>query len=176
MELIDTSRLDPFAPTKTLRRIMISAVYPVKHNSPTCRYPYMPPLTAGIEDTEYSFPAGTYESLVLQVACNSKPKDDAPLVIFSPAQGNTRLDYSLLVSNVASYGFTVIMLDHPYDADIVEFPDGSYITPAYFNTSTLLQTEAAAIALIDVRVADTSFVLDQLANETVIHHLIPGRK
>ena len=176
MELIDTSRLDPFAPTKTLRRIMISAVYPVKHNSPTCRYPYMPPLTAGIEDTEYSFPAGTYESLVLQVACNSKPKDDAPLVIFSPAQGNTRLDYSLLVSNVASYGFTVIMLDHPYDADIVEFPDGSYTTPAYFNTSTLLQTEAAAIALIDVRVADTSFVLDQLANETVIHHLIPGRE
>jgi len=98
MELIDTSRLDPFAPTKTLRRIMISAVYPVKHNSPTCRYPYMPPLTAGIEDTEYSFPAGTYESLILQVACNSKPKDDAPLVIFSPAQGNTRLDYSLLGS------------------------------------------------------------------------------
>jgi hypothetical protein len=176
LELIDTSRLDPFAPTKTPRRIMVSAIYPVEHTPSTCRYPYMPPLTAGIEDAEYRFPAGTYESLFLQVGCGSKPRDDAPLVIFSPAQGNTRLDYSLLVSNVASYGFTIIMMDHPYDADIVEFPDGTYITAdTSINTTTFAQTNTAAIEAIGVRTQDTTFVLDQLANETVIDHLIPGR-
>jgi hypothetical protein len=156
---------------------MISAIYPVKETSSTCPYAYMPSLTAAREDTEYGFPAGTYESLFLPVGYSSKPIDDAPLVIFSPAQGNTRLDYSLLVSNVASYGFTVIMLDHPYDADIVEFPDGSYILAAPFNeSSTLDQIAAAAIVAIDVRVQDTSFVLDQLSNKTVVRDLIPGRE
>jgi predicted dienelactone hydrolase len=109
------------------------------------------------------------------VGCTSKPHDDAPLVLFSPAQGTPRLYYSLLVSHVPSYGFTVIMMDHPYDADVVEFPDGSYIREATSNATTIPEIIAMATGEVDVRVQDTSFVLDQLNNKSVIHHLIPGR-
>ena len=133
----------------------------------------MPPLTAAIEDTNYAFPAGTYESLFLQVGCNSTPLDDALLVLFSPVQGKTRLDYSLLVSYVESYGFAVIMMDHPFDADVVQFPDGSYIIGLTFNSTTSTQVDAAVITGIDVRVQDMSFVLDQLENEILVHQLIP---
>jgi len=173
MELVDTTRLDPYAPTPTPRRIMISAIYPLQHGSSSCRYPYMPSFTASYEDMLYGFPNGSYESLFLQVGCRAN-YHDSPVVLFSPAQGNTRLDYSLLVSNVASYGFTVITMDHPYDAGIVEFPDGSYIVAALVNVTTPAQSEAAGTEAVNVRVQDATFVLDQLANTTVVRQLIPG--
>lgn len=175
MEFIDTSRLDPYAPSPTPRAIMVSAIYPLQHRAPSCRYPYMPPLTAAYEDKEYGFPSGSYESLFLQVGCRSNPLV-TPVVLFSPAQGNTRLDYNLLISNIASYGFTVIMMDHPYDADIVEFPDGSYIEGIPVNESApMAQMVAEAIVAIDVRVKDTTFVLNQLSNATIVDQLIPGK-
>ncbi|KAG0651883.1 putative 1-alkyl-2-acetylglycerophosphocholine esterase [Hyphodiscus hymeniophilus] len=176
MELIDHGRLDPFAPTNTSRRMMVSAVYPVENSHSNCRYPYMPPFTAKTEDEIFSFlPAGSYESLFLQVGCSSKPLADAPLVLFSPAQGNNRLDYGLIASNVASYGFTVITMDHPYIADLVEFSDGSYILAAPITAINLQEIIAEGTAAIVVQAQDTSFVLDQLANKTLLHQLIPGR-
>jgi hypothetical protein len=40
-----------------------------------------------------------------------------------PGLNTTRLLYSVLAQEVASQGFTVITLNHPFDTDIVEFPD-----------------------------------------------------
>lgn len=50
----------------------------------------------------------------------------------------------------------MITIDHPYDTDIVSFPDNSTVLAA--NISTTSQIEMA----LSVRVADVSFVLDQL--------------
>jgi hypothetical protein len=88
MELIDTTRLDPFAPNKSPRAIMVSAIYSLQYRSSSRRYPYMPSITAGIEDLEdleYGFLNNSYESLFLHVGCKSNFQD-SHLVLFSPAE------------------------------------------------------------------------------------------
>jgi predicted alpha/beta-hydrolase family hydrolase len=59
-----------------------------------------------------------------------------------------------LAEDLASHGYVVVAIDHPYDAGIVEFPDGHVVIP----NSQLDITKA-----LKVRVADTRFILNELA-------------
>src|ERR1700687_227838 len=70
-ELTDDARLDPFAPTKQSRRLMISVFHPI---SPAECSPYLTPdlnpITAAFEDAalaQFGVQPGTFESLDLQV-------------------------------------------------------------------------------------------------------------
>ena len=77
-----------------------------------------------------------------------------PVVLFSPGFGVERELYTGLVEDLASHGYVVVAIDHPHDAGIVEFPDGHVVIPA----SQMDITRA-----LTVRVADTRFVLTELA-------------
>lgn len=129
----------------------------------------MDPITAAFVDDQYAaygIPAGTFGSFNLQtckpVTRRMKPY---PLVLFSPGSGNTRLFHSLQAQQVASAGYIVVTIDHPYDANIVTFPDNTTIVG--------FDIEDNAFAT-DVRAQDVSFVLDQLSNASVVKSLIPG--
>jgi dienelactone hydrolase len=181
MELIDESRLQPFAPTVQHRKLMVSLFYPVKSHKPTTPVNYMPPETAAFEDgSEQSIyglvsPNGTFEKLALQLAGKSPQTQgtpDFPIVLFSPAEATTRLFYSVIAQTIASSGYIVITIDAPHDVDIVEYPDGSV---ALINTTITANPTLANIDLaVSVRAQDASFVLDQLRNASVISQLIPG--
>jgi predicted dienelactone hydrolase len=95
--------------------------------------------------------------------------DGIPILLFSPGYGIPRLYYSVLASAIASQGFTVITLDHPEDANIVEFTDGHVV----YNTQEDMPTDFTPY--VYPRVADASFVLDQLRNATAMQHLLPDR-
>lgn len=47
--------------------------------------------------------------------------------------------YSTSAGDLASQGYVVITVDHPYDAAIVEFPDGSVVRGANFSTLAAIQ-------------------------------------
>jgi pimeloyl-ACP methyl ester carboxylesterase len=177
-QLIDHSRLDPYAPSPQPRSLMISIFQPSTcTTSPT---PYMDSLTAAFEDSQYGqfgIPAGTFGSLALQ-ACSPNPsksppskpsKSPYPVILFSPGLGNTRLLYSAISQQVSSTGYTVITIDHPYDADIVAFPDGRTISAAN------ISTDAQILQDLQVRVRDVSFVLDQLSRPSVAKSLFPNQ-
>jgi pimeloyl-ACP methyl ester carboxylesterase len=76
--------------------------------------------------------------------------------------------YSAIAQEVASKGFTVVTIDHPYDAGIVVFPDNSTIVGGNISTGGQL------LENLDVRVLDASFVLDSLSNTSIADSLIPG--
>ena len=69
---------------------------------------------------------------------------------------------------ISSFGYTVVTIDHPYDVDIVVFPDNSTIL------GTDITTEAQILMALDTRRKDISFVLDQLSLPSVTRKLIPG--
>ena len=178
MKLVDkTRRLDPFAPDNRTRAIMVSAFYPVEESS-AC-YPfrivnYMPPTTAAFIDNEYSIyglPNGTFESVGIQ-ACRlgARISEDYPIVLFSPGLGGSRLIYQAIAQQVASSGYIVVLLDHPYDTDIVEFPDGSVVL------GVTIETEAQIEITLEARTLDASFALDQLSRKSVARSLVPGSK
>ena len=73
----------------------------------------------------------------------------------------------LRVFRLASTGYIVVTVDHPYDADIVTFPDNSTILAAN------ITTEDQIVEDLYVRVQDISFVLDQLSLPSTILSLLP---
>jgi pimeloyl-ACP methyl ester carboxylesterase len=168
--LTDHSRSDPYAPPNTPRRIMLSLFQPTAC-SHTVQIPYMPPATAAFIDAELSavgIPNGTFESFRLQTCpcpSESKSRSRHPLVLFSPGQGVSRLNYNVILQWISSLGFTIVSIDHPYDADIVEFPDGTIIHAANISIPDGLPQD------LNVRVADARFVLDALSDSSMLNSL-----
>lgn len=74
----------------------------------------------------------------------------------------------LNTSRLASTGYVVVTVDHPYDADIVTFPDNTTIYAAN------ITTEEQTVDDLYVRVKDISFVLDQLSQLSVSSTLLPA--
>lgn len=139
--MTDTHRVDPYSPDKQKRTILTSIFWPVGSNHcSTKRVPYMPPATAaayGAQAAEMGLSNDTFKVLEMEVcnvsktsACQSSKDHKGPkfpLAVFSPGSGNSRLQYSAMARSLASYGYVVVLVDHPYDAAIVEFPDGTII-------------------------------------------------
>lgn len=138
--LTDKSRIDPYAPSNAShpRSVMISVFWPID-NSITCATEtasYMPPASAklhGILANAIGLPNSTFADFSVDYCrvtgrqgCGAR-RQTYPLAIFSPGFGNSRLTYSALAKSVASHGYIVVAVDHPYDANIVEFPDGTVI-------------------------------------------------
>ncbi|KAJ6000089.1 Platelet-activating factor acetylhydrolase [Penicillium waksmanii] len=175
-ELVDMSRTNPYDPKGGKRSIMVTTFTPVNCGSvPSTSY--VPNATARFEDESFQsfgLPPGTFESLRIQTQTRQQPPPfrlhgDYPVVLFSPALATSRLMYSLLLQEIASNGFAVVSIDHPYDADIVEYPDGRTVLGILANINTTTEFVSA----LDVRVKDLSFLLDQMHDEKVIRNLFP---
>ncbi|KAI1170918.1 hypothetical protein F4777DRAFT_567467 [Nemania sp. FL0916] len=171
-ELIDEGRVDPFNSSRT-RRMMISHFTPVAADqcTQTCREPYMPAVIASIEDgileaafADFGWPQGLLSGLKLDVCCGVlKPTSSSarfPTVLFGTGLNTTRLWYTDFAMEVASLGYQVIVMDHPYETDVVMFPDGEIVfggaIPADPDNTTAIDFG------LEVRTADVSFVLDTL--------------
>ena len=179
MELIDKSKTQLFAPTAEPRKFMVSSFYPVGRQEPITPISYLPPETAAFEDSfqEATYgldsPSGTFEKLELPLADKlARIQHNFPLVLFSPAQGTSRLFYGAIATTVASWGYIVVTIDAPYDVDIVEYPDGSEaIANATIGENPTAEDITEALT---ARIQDVSFVLDQLREISVVSQLIPS--
>ncbi|KAB5570505.1 hypothetical protein GE09DRAFT_1201551 [Coniochaeta sp. 2T2.1] len=174
-ELVDHARPDPWNSSHP-RRLMVSRFDPVpKSRCTPCTVPYMPPLVASTEDAilvawmeayNLTWPTGVLSQLELQVCCNtcsSHPKftrGDYPIVLLGAGLNTTRHFYSVLAQEIASRGYTVVTLDHPYETDVVVFPDGTAI---YGGNVVGHQNETEQyVHALDIRTQDARFVLDTL--------------
>lgn len=177
-ELTDEARLDPFAPADQPRKLMISVFHPISpaECSPHLT-PDLDPITAAFEDAAlapFGVQPGTFESLELQVCQpRANPRylsttQKHPLILFSTELAGTRLFYNVIAQQLASTGFTVVTIDHPYDASIVTFPDNSTILASNISTETQILLD------LDTRVKDVSFVLDKLSEPSTAARIIPG--
>lgn len=148
-----------------------------QHQCVQTHTPFLDPITARFQDKKfgaYGLPPGLFGSLKLQSCSTSIPKSHLsksqpgpfPLIIFSPALGTTRLFYSNIAQSLASTGYVVVTVDHPYDVDIVTFPDNSTILGLDIPDSELSKA-------LDTRVKDVSFVITQTLELKVLRqHLV----
>lgn len=149
---------------------MVQLFYPSKNATKYPLAPYAGPSTASYYEKVTQVPNGT-ASLVETNSHTSAPIttcSSIPAIIFSHGFGSSRIIYTSYYEDLASHGYLVIALDHPYDAEIVEFPDNRTITYEP-------PTEEGAIdfdLLMDVRVKDTQYTLDLLY--TNLTRSIPG--
>ena len=179
-KLVDQSRFDPYAPNGTHRAIMVTAFYPIINSSdcePLQTLSYMPLATAQFWDpvfATYNITNATLEDIGVSACrqnasvgplCHGK---DQPIVIFSGGLGASRQLYSGMAQSVASHGYLVVTIDHPYDAFVVEYPDGTLVYAAN------ITTEAQEDFDVTIRAQDVSFLLDQLSVNATVQRLIQG--
>ena len=90
-------------------------------------------------------------------------KSSFPVVLLSPGNGTNVELYAGLAGELASHGYIVVGINHPYDVAAVELSNGS-VAPYDKAQWSLNMSEHQAYTAerIKVRVADVLFALDQL--------------
>ena len=168
-ELVDHGRLDPWNSSHT-RRLMVSRYRPVKPEqcTKTCRVPYMPGNIAKIEDEiidaflgPVGWPDGLLATLELELCCKTQKQRGGkfPQIFIGSGFNTTRLQYSGVAQQLASVGYEVIVPDHPYETDVVAFPNGDIIFGGRIEGN--LNGSADIDKALDTRAKDVSFIMDR---------------
>ena len=169
----DLARPDPLAPHHHPhhRIVPISLFYPAAPHalSPLPHEevgwtPYMPPQTASFYDQAFApvFHLNKTFSRITSPCYPNAPflapsaNETFPLLLFSPGAGASRFFYTILAEDLASKGYVLALLDHPYDAEIVELANGTIIRGG--NISTHAEAERIAQTSAD----DLLFILERL--------------
>ena len=87
-------------------------------------------------------------------------RDTYPVVILSPGNATNVEFYGALAEELASHGYVVFGLDHPFQSAAVAIDD---TVATYSGDAPMDRAEVVTRARIDERVADISFVLERLA-------------
>jgi predicted dienelactone hydrolase len=177
LHLIDRSRANLWATSPSYRELMVSVWYPARDTSRYPRAPQMLPGAAahfgsadGAAAQLYNVPPGTVDwAATLTSGHTGAPAARAgafPVVLYSPGAGEDRTWGTTGVQDLASRGYVVVTIDAPYDSSEVEFPGGRVVGSVL--NAELQQAQkngtlaALARKIVNVRVADTRFVLDDL--------------
>ncbi|CAK7225239.1 hypothetical protein SBRCBS47491_005820 [Sporothrix bragantina] len=160
------------------RRVMVSVFYPTTNtslaNGNFTRAPYFPsPVTAGAFS---SFIGNSSELLHIATrayegAPMARGVVNASVLVFSHGLGSSRLVHAAQLANIASHGWVVVAPDHPYDALITQFDDGTVVT---MPDSVLDDFPNELPTLVDTRVLDVEFVVASLKNSSFLSQL-PGK-
>ena len=152
------------------REVMALVWYPALQGTGT-KAGYFPGLAAVSADLARSGEVEWWESQGLRFI-RSKNNLDAqpvkdhgrfPVILLSPGNGTNIEFYSSLASEVASHGYIVVGINHPYDVAAVELSNGT-VAPYDKDQWSLDVNEHAAYTAerIKVRTADVLFALKQL--------------
>jgi predicted dienelactone hydrolase len=161
--LVDASRQEPQSPrAPDYRELMIQVWYPAEWAGPGRPYRTR-------AETEFK---KQHLALVKTNAATGVPIARAqarwPVVIFTPSWTGRRNQNTVQAEELASQGFVVVGIDHPYGTDLTIFPDGrvARTTLGEFldcaSEETLKESVRNIETQLQVRPADVRFVLDEL--------------
>lgn len=98
-----------------------------------------------------------------------------PVVIFSHGHGATRGVYTALLTDLASRGYVVLAVDHPYEAAVTQLADGRVVGFTLDADGDDGDRVAYMERQILVRAADVRFVLDQLGRPNALGPVLAGQ-
>lgn len=159
LHLVDRSRPEPWVAGVPARELMVQLWYPART---TRGYPRADWVSPGVA-ARINPPDSGFALPVTHGHVGAPPAPGRhPVVLYSPGFGLERTGNTALVQDLASHGYVVVTIDHTYDAQHVEFPDGRIATHAIPQREDPEEAERLFERVLDVRVADTRFVLDSL--------------
>lgn len=121
---------------------------------------------------------GGVETNIFQDAPLADSNERYPVLLFSPGLSVPALAYSIQLSELASHGYVIFALDHPYDTALVQLPDGKSMT--FADRHAPAGPPNAAFFRIDgereaVWTKDTQFVIEQVRKLNSDPGLFQGR-
>lgn len=124
------------------------------------------------------FVLSTYGAVDTHGVLDAPISDERPLwpvVVFLTGNGAPRAFYTGLVSGLASKGYVVLAIDHPYESAATELADGRIVS----TIDKLLDNDPGMSRFmrgrLDLRVNDVRFALDQLGRPEAIGQNLAGR-
>jgi len=158
---VDNNRLEKYDPNPSAKReLMVQFWYPSVKNTQVNFAKYQSDalkkelIDAGFTLNNFRGLDKIRSNAILQVSI-FPAKEKYPVVIFSHGFGMSRFLYSAICEELASRGYIVVGIDHPYAAELVRFPDGREVYQNAQNIEDKLINLNAAIS-------DVSFVIDNL--------------
>ncbi|GAA1073156.1 hydrolase [Kitasatospora arboriphila] len=180
LHLVDPARPEPWTGSGP-REVMVTVRYPARDAGHYPTAPQMPAAAAAVFETMYRNGGGLPMDRVAWAQTRTHAHEGAPadlrggprpVVLYSPGGGDPAAFGTTLGDDLASRGYVVVTVDHTYEAPAVEFPGGRVAASrmdaevAAVQDPDPVKAEAKLTALlrklVDVRVADTRFVLDQV--------------
>lgn len=150
LHLVDTSRRDPWRPDTGPRHLMVNLTYPAGATAGHGLAPWLAPGASAAFMTRNGIPEGLAELPTTHSVSDAPLARWArrlPVVVYSPGLASDRAFNTVTVEELASYGYLVATVDHPYDSGEVEFPDGRVV-------GTLPEVEDAREQGVAIRAAD----------------------
>jgi dienelactone hydrolase len=179
--LIDQSRKENWADRSAFRELMMQVWYPSNGNSGNYAF-YMTGIIGTFKKIilEYAnIPLADLsylDSLSTHAIINASvvpSKTKYPLIFISQGWGASRFSYTVLAQDLASHGYVVAAVDHPYESFETQFPDGRQI-PYSFVTSTTqddVRDHDMMVSQLAVRIQDVQYALMELMNLNRHDHL-----
>ena len=166
--LVDVSRPETLAAGVNGRReLMIQIWYPADPaaKGTDARYVMSPAEVGSFKDSQL-LRLNTHALLDAPIS-NAHPR--YPVLVYSPSWHGQRNQNTVLAEALASHGFVVVGIDHPYGSAVTVFPDGRVARAKlaeFWDVSSddALKRSIQYIELqLAVRVKDVEFVADELA-------------
>lgn len=165
---VDANRPDPFLdPPSQKRELMVKVYYPAEkdHTAPYASYFHQSPAYVKSFIGGFGIPAFLFQHLS-RVTTNGKeglPLSDRepsyPVILFSHGAGTSVEVQTSQCEDLASHGYIVAAIDHPYISTVTQFPDR--LVSAREATATFDTSEATAV-LSQIMVDDSEFVITSL--------------
>jgi dienelactone hydrolase len=163
VHLVDSERPDPWVPAAGPRQLMVSMYYPARPGTEGPTAPYMTTeearLLIQLRAPDVTVPPEVISGVRTWAHPDARPAHGRfPLVVLSPGFTLPRATLTGLAEDLASRGYVVALVDHPYENAGTTLPDGRTLPCAICAEPP--QGGMAAIA--QSRAEDVSFVLDRL--------------
>jgi predicted dienelactone hydrolase len=184
LQWTDSSRTEPFVPALSARRELVVYIwYPadVSRRTPFADYiPHLATIAAAIGDSALNEELGSARSAIVSGTVRSHSVDNAPLraagrpfplLVFSPGFGESSLTYSAQLEDLASHGYVVAGIEHPFDSYAVLLPPNrvARFAAAQWDSARAQPNGAVGyqLAQVPLRAGDVRFVLSLLSRSGV---------
>jgi dienelactone hydrolase len=176
--LSDPARVEPRSPGDAAREVRVVAWYPAEPGTghDASYVPGLEQLRDGLTASgEMPAPVvaglGFVQPHAREGAVPVGAPGDLPVLLLSPGNATNVTFYSTLAEELASHGFAVIGVDHPYQVAAVALADGV----AVYSGDEAGGLEGSVARKIAERTADLGFVLDRLAADSAGIAPLAGR-
>jgi dienelactone hydrolase len=159
---VDAQRPETFATSAGERRqVVAQAWYPTETPGPPVPYFEAQGRLPAYVDPYPAWFYGDFDQVDTHASASppvSTERPAWPVLLFLPGWGSPREGYSGLCADLASRGYVVVALSHPYESAVSVLADGRVVATAP-GASVL---GASMADMTPIRAADSRFVLDQL--------------
>jgi hypothetical protein len=143
-----------------VRELMVTVYYPAEPGADDQPAPYVEDALQEALNIGWRVPPLRWDFIISHSFTDvpvSEDEEHYPVLLFSPGHTMNPLFYTALVEQVASHGYIVVVLSHPYCLDVIVFPDDRIARMASQCDLPIYIDEVG-----NVWVGDALFVLDQL--------------